>query len=463
MKIIKRALLLTLAATSFLGLAACGETSTTTTVAPTTTPSVAPTVAPTAEPTVVPTTTFDKDAKYRSITESLPLTKGYAGKNYIDDGIGSASLVRATDGDTANFLLKSPSKTGVQKVTIRFSDIDTPESTGQVQKWGKAAAVYCADRLNTAYDFVLEAEATPATMTGVRYLAYVWYRESATDTYKNLCLEMVENGYTSAAVVNANLNYKDKFQEAEKFAKKHQMHVWSTDTDKYYTTDPISATVIDVANDWKLTTGFQYFNEELEVGSKIALEGILISREITSSGWNYYELGEFDENGNLVTVKLSGSYSSDPFNSNMFIGSYCHIVGTVQDYYGEWQIAVGGTYSTMGALTGVYKPGDSYEIQKAYYCTFDSNKDGFDKKSETGTLGDVTVTSVTLDGTKLTIKGLVYEYAAATSAVEYTFIVENATKADYSYLLGATISTKGIQTVKNSKIIYISERDIVTK
>lgn len=31
---------------------------------------------------------------------------------------------------------------------------------------------------------------------GTRYLGYVWYRNSESDTFKNLNLELTENGYT---------------------------------------------------------------------------------------------------------------------------------------------------------------------------------------------------------------------------------------------------------------------------
>ena len=130
---------------------------------------------------------------YDKITSSLKLTENYEGKHFINDGIGSATLLYATDGDTATFRL-SPSG---DRVTIRFYCVDTPESTGKVQKWGKTASLFTKGILESATEFVLEANTRPASHDnyGVRYLGYVWYKINANDEFKCLNLELVENGY----------------------------------------------------------------------------------------------------------------------------------------------------------------------------------------------------------------------------------------------------------------------------
>ena len=149
----KNFLIIALALISFLGLTACNE----------------------------------KKDIYDDITKECKLTKSYTGKDFISQGIGEATLIKTTDGDTATFRLSSG-----KVVIIRFHGIDTPESTGSVEKWGKSASTFCANILKNAESFVLEATATPAEVDsyGVRYLGYVWYRNDANDDWKNLIFQI---------------------------------------------------------------------------------------------------------------------------------------------------------------------------------------------------------------------------------------------------------------------------------
>ena len=47
------------------------------------------------------------------------------------DGIAYAKVIRCVDGDTVIF------EANGQQFTSRFLGVDTPESTGQIEKWGK--------------------------------------------------------------------------------------------------------------------------------------------------------------------------------------------------------------------------------------------------------------------------------------------------------------------------------------
>lgn len=100
---------------------------------------------------------FDKDKGYTDITSKLSLKKDYKGKNFFDDGIGLAEVERLTDGDTSTFNLAVQSKDGKSSATVRYHGINTPESTGSVDKWGKSASKYNANRLSNAYQIVIES------------------------------------------------------------------------------------------------------------------------------------------------------------------------------------------------------------------------------------------------------------------------------------------------------------------
>ena len=61
----------------------------------------------------------------------------YNGKTFADDGVEQVTLHMAIDGDTTHFKAHDGSI-----IKIRYWGIDTPESTGKVQPWGRAASSY---------------------------------------------------------------------------------------------------------------------------------------------------------------------------------------------------------------------------------------------------------------------------------------------------------------------------------
>ena len=100
----------------------------------------------------------DNTEYYDKITKTLKLTKSYEGKSFITDGIGPATLDAHTDGDTSRFRLAEGGT-----INMRYYQIDTPESTTGVEKWGKAASLFVKDKLTTATEIVLEATTVPAS------------------------------------------------------------------------------------------------------------------------------------------------------------------------------------------------------------------------------------------------------------------------------------------------------------
>ncbi|MDE6584830.1 MAG: thermonuclease family protein [Anaeroplasmataceae bacterium] len=172
------------------------------------------------------------------VTAKLKLTKDYEGKTFFKDGIEKATLARKTDGDTSGFWLESGGY-----VTIRYYAIDTPESTKDYDKWGKAASIFVGDLLENATELILEGSQTPPKVDsyGSRYLGYVWFRNSETEDFRNLNLFVIENGFSENKLFDTNHEYYQYFKDAEAAAKKNKLHIWSNDEDQYY-----SEEVIDV-------------------------------------------------------------------------------------------------------------------------------------------------------------------------------------------------------------------------
>lgn len=129
-------------------------------------------------------------------TKNVKMDFSFSGKEFKADGVGEVRLNRVVDGDTISVY----SGSDYQPITIRFLGIDTPESTGTIEPWGKAASAYAKDVLYNAYSIVLEFEGdNEARMDsgGKRWLAWVWYKATADSEYRLFNLEEVELGYAN--------------------------------------------------------------------------------------------------------------------------------------------------------------------------------------------------------------------------------------------------------------------------
>ena len=99
------------------------------------------------------------------------------------------------DGDTTHFFVPtSICPDGVLKA--RYIAINTPESTGKIEEWGKKASEYTKSKLSNAESIIIESDDGTWNLdsTGSRYLVWVWYRNSETEDYRCLNLEILEEG-----------------------------------------------------------------------------------------------------------------------------------------------------------------------------------------------------------------------------------------------------------------------------
>jgi len=131
-------------------------------------------------------TPLELDTRY---TDALVLETSFEGKEFIANGIGEVTLGLCVDGDTVTV------RSGSTNITIRFLGINTPESTGKVEPWGKPASTFTKEKLTSANSIVLEAEGERTDNNG-RYLAWVWYQAEAGDQYRLLNLEIIEEAYS---------------------------------------------------------------------------------------------------------------------------------------------------------------------------------------------------------------------------------------------------------------------------
>lgn len=396
------------------------------------------------------TVTIDQYGEYDAVTKTCEFQVTYTdNSSFLTDGAGYATLISLTDGDTTNFRLP-----GGQNITIRYHGVDTPESTGGVEKWGKAASLFVKSKLENAVSIVLEATSTPASHDsyGVRYLGYVWYKLGENDPFKLLNLELVENGFSKNKCINTpDFKYYSYFKKAEDFAKNNSLRLHGDYKDPYYSTAAEKITLKDFFDNPDA-----YYNSDAEAGSKVRIQAYITDLTVSGSG-TYTFTATQEVDGQKYSMPIYAGYSSAPVSGFIKVGNLYSLTGNIAKHNGSWQISgliyvamqTGGDYVTM--------------IQRDYYCTFDS-KTAYGDKWGTSLFSSGTVTSAEIVDGKVQFVATVKRNTSDgySDDIQMTFVYKEAAEIgfDPATLIGKTVSGVGLQLEKNSNVITVSQSDI---
>ena len=148
---------------------------------------------------VAPTPQILEETPAASLAEEVD----YAGEVKLDLNSSTAkcevTVKSFVDGDTVHFHVpEDVMEEGVLKA--RFLAINTPESTGKIEEYGKAASRFTREKLSEATSILLESESESWSpdSTGSRYLAWVWYKTGEDADYRNQNIELLQNGLALA-------------------------------------------------------------------------------------------------------------------------------------------------------------------------------------------------------------------------------------------------------------------------
>ena len=103
------------------------------------------------------------------------------------------------DGDTTHFNVpKTIAPNGTLKA--RYLAINTPESTGAIEEWGKAASKFTRSKLESAVSIIIESDTSnwDVDSTGERYLVWIWYKTAEITDWRLLNLEILQAGFSKA-------------------------------------------------------------------------------------------------------------------------------------------------------------------------------------------------------------------------------------------------------------------------
>ncbi len=248
------------------------------------------------------------------------------------------------DGDTTHFNVpEKVNSTGVLKA--RYLAVNTPESTGKIEEWGKAAAAFTRTTLENASSIIVESDdgIWNIDSTGERYLVWVWYKNKGESEYRNLNLEILQNGLCIASST-ANNRYGDICMKALTQAKNAKLKVHSNEKDPdFFYGEAQELSLIELRT-----------NIETYSNKKVAFEGV-----ITLNNNNSVYVEEYDPDTGMyfgISVYYGFNLSGDGMNI-LSVGNRVRIVGTVQYY------EAGGTYQVSDVSYRAMKPDDPSNLR----------------------------------------------------------------------------------------------------
>ncbi len=307
----------------------------------------------------------------------------FDGENYCDfnvDGVekmltesdyptGQSSKVFTsyTDGDTTSFT----SYNGFYTVKVRYLAIDTPESTSEIEEWGKSASLFNKGKLTSAKHVIVQSAGCARTgKTAVadldgyqRTLAYVWYTDVETPTqndFRNLNLELVQEGYSIFSgsredMVETKTNddgtetvvddsFYNAFVAANDQAKALKKHLYSNEKDPHYWYgDPKKLGLDELYNTDYYTNTATYKNTSVKYSmycdeyTKWTFEGVVTRK----CGNSFYIQDTIDGTPYGLYVFTFRSYAP------VQIGNRLRVSGVLSFYSGIYELS-GVSYTMLG-------------------------------------------------------------------------------------------------------------------
>ena len=245
-------------------------------------------------------------------------------KNHID---GDTTHFYVNQTGNINNISDTPGIDGVLKA--RYLGINTPESTGKIEPWGKAASNFTKERVMNAESIIIESQdnAWHVDSTGERFLVWVWYKAPGATDYKNLNVEILQEGLASP---NTSLDsiYGDVCSKAIDQAAEASKYVYAPANVK----DP----------DFPYGDAEFMTLKELKVniadylGGRVAFEGVIVK----DSGGSVYIEAYDEEDG--IYYGISAYYLTsglDGFGLELLkVGNKLRFAGVVGEFNGSYQI-----------------------------------------------------------------------------------------------------------------------------
>lgn len=354
-----------------------------------------------------------------------------SGRKYME--FTASQISSLIDGDTSHFKVDSSKKSefpaasstyedGILKV--RYLAIDTPESTGQIQEWGKTASLYNKERLSNAESIIVESNDSNWNLdsTGTRFLGFVWYKAKGATEYKNLNLELLQEGLANAKSIGSTC-YADIMQKAYSQANEHELYVFSK-----------------AAASWKIAKKQLTDSKSNILGNYNTSSIISYTKADTTD--EIHKVNVYSSKGDLIDaqVTITDNYAT---NSNYYLGMEAD--GKVYYYTGEIN-------SNAGEVTDDLSKAQIYKIAK------DSTKSGYFNIYRETDDGNQYVTIDSSNNLSYMYRDKNFYYGDFISVTIKELRTSLLEGSENSYL-GKTIRFEGIITSIDAETIYLQDYD----
>jgi len=254
------------------------------------------------------------------------------------------------DGDTTHFETIDGTQIGeLDYVKARYLSINTPESTGVIEPWGKKASNFTKEHLKQATEIIIESDSDKWDLdsTGGRYLLWIWYKTAEDTDYRNLNLEILQEGLAYGSNVSSNVYGQIAFKILSQ-SKNLKLHVFNKnvkDPDFYYGKDAVNTTLKELKASIIWDAEKDRYVSEYE-GLLVKFEAVVAVADTDASTF-YVE--EYDEDTGVYYGMQIFTYSS--IKEIFVVGNRVSVVGTLQ----------------------YYENGNTYQISNLEFDTLDPN------------------------------------------------------------------------------------------
>lgn len=394
-----------------------------------------------------------------SATTAGPTTKpldpwvDYVSQVQLDRTRGTAQLEvtvkQHVDGDTTHFYINEgqalPEGVLADRVLkVRYVAVNTPESTGAIEPWGKKASNFTREKLDNAESIIVESNtATWETdSSGSRFMGWVWYKTKGESEYRLLNLELVQEGLSLASGSTTDI-YGSYTGLAYIQAQNYKLYVFSSEKDPdYYDGEALP---VDIKS---LRT-----NPEAYLNKRVYFTGVIT---------RYYK--------NTAYVEQYDEETDSYYGMNVFDG-YISTAGNI--------LCIGNEVLFVGSFQ-YYEAGGTYQLTDISYNPFSSDTTNDLKLVGTGNKapnrltdadtfvnGKVTLNLPKEEGEGFEEKEFSYaELAMSTSIamnnlkVKRIYTTNNGGKNDGAMTL--TCEVDGIEVVVRTFVLYDDNKQMLT-
>jgi len=367
-------------------------------------------------------------------------------------GRGYVTVEMHIDGDTVHFWNNSHTEI----IKVRFLGIDTPESTGKVEPWGKPASIYTKTKLKNAAEIAIESDVEGSAVldsTGGRYLAWVWYRNKGSDEWRNLNIEILSDGL-ALGKSTLSTRYGETAVAALQSARSERLNMYSGKHDPlFFYGETVELSIKSLISNKDTYSGIKVRFEGLV--TKKSGEGIYVESfdEDTQQSYGVYVYGGYASLAPKFLVpgyklQITGTAdNNENFGFQVSGLSFSLINPTADDTKVlEKDLEVVPTLITADKLLGdptiefTYVRLENIKVNSAYTTSSDTSSDGA-----------MTLYCTSADGTSVTVR-----------TVKLTLDGETVTS---DYFIGKTMSVNGIVEYYNGapqlKLLSLADADFI--